>query len=285
MTTVLVVNDQPLQRRGLRMLLAAQPDLTVVGEAATGAEAVRMSAELLPDVVLMDGRTPDQDGIEIIRRVTRSDALPRVPDPARSGGHAPRVLVLTTTSNDEYACTALRAGAGGFLPQDATPDELTAAIHTVAVGDAVLTPGLTRRLIDVVRARPTRPPTAQHRLDALTERERDVLTGVASGWSNAEIAEKLSIAPTTVKSHITRILTKIGARARVQAVVFAYESGLVRRHDADPPPSRAVTIAAVPTPTTGTTRTTRTTKVARLHAPGPGGYQAAIVSSRPPTAA
>ncbi|TLS46956.1 response regulator transcription factor [Streptomyces montanus] len=269
MTTVLVVNDQPLQRRGLRMLLAAQPDLTVVGEAATGAEAVRMSAELLPDVVLMDGRIPDEDGTEIIRRVTRSDALARVPDPdpARSG-HAARVLILTTTSHDEYACTALRAGAGGFLPQDATPGELTAAIHTVAAGDAVLTPGLTRRLIDVVRARPARPPTPQHRLDALTERERDVLTGVASGWSNTEIAERLSIAPTTVKSHITRILTKIGARARVQAVVFAYESGLVRRHDSDPPPSRAATIAAV-RKQTPTTPPTRTKTVTRLRASEP----------------
>ncbi|WP_151478194.1 LuxR C-terminal-related transcriptional regulator [Streptomyces albicerus] len=250
MITVLVVHDQALQRIGFRMVLAAQPDLTVVGEAADGAEAVRMSAELRPDVVLMDSRIRDQEGIDTIRRIARPEPLPQVPEPTRSGGHPSRsgghpsrsggrpsrpgghpsrVLILTATGHDEYAYAALRAGVGGFLPEDATPDQLTAAVRVVATGDAVISPGLTRELIDAVRQeRPVLAPEREHRLGDLTERERDVLTAVASGWSNAEIAERLSIAPTTVKSHVSRILTKIGARARVQAVVFAYESGLVR---------------------------------------------------------
>ncbi|MEV0222153.1 response regulator transcription factor [Streptomyces sp. NPDC050704] len=229
MATVLIVNDQSLQRLGFRMLLAAQPGLTVVGEAATGAEAVRMSAELHPDVVLMDSHIPDKDSIEAIRRITRPAALPQQPGPARPGRRSPHVLILTTTSDDEYTYGALRAGACGLLPQDATPDELTAAIHSVAAGNAVITSRLTRELIDAIRQlHPVHPAGRADRLDTLTARERDVLTAVASGWSNAEIAARLSIAQTTVKSHITRILTKTGARARVQAVVFAYESGLVR---------------------------------------------------------
>jgi DNA-binding NarL/FixJ family response regulator len=224
MTSVLVVHDQALQRLGFRMLLAAQPDLTVVGEASGGFEAVRLSTELRPDVVLLDARVPDGDGIETIRRITRATrALP--PDVR----NPPRVLVLTSAGLDEYAYAALRAGARGFLLDDATPDELTAAVRIVATGDAVITPGLTRSLIDAVRQqRPGRPVEREVRLDALTERQRDVLVAVASGWSNAEIAARLSIAPTTVKSHVSHILGKIGARARVQAVVFAYESGLVR---------------------------------------------------------
>ncbi|MEV7341466.1 response regulator transcription factor [Streptomyces sp. NPDC093544] len=224
MTSVLVVHDQALQRLGFRMLLAAQPDLTVVGEAAGGFEAVRLSAELRPDVVLMDSRVPDNDGIDAIRRITRRPAFPHpsLPSP-------PRVLVLTTTGLHEYAYAALHAGARGFLLQDATPDELTAAVRIVATGDAVITPGLTRALIDAVREQPPGHPIEREvGLDALTERERDVLVAVASGRSNTEIAARLSIAPTTVKSHVSNILGKIGARARVQAVVFAYESGLVR---------------------------------------------------------
>ena len=230
MTSVLVVNDQSLQRLGLRMLLAAEPDLTVVGEAATGADAVRVSTELHPDVVLMDSNVSDTAGIETIRRISRPSAtLYAVPEPPRAGGHVPRVLVLTPAGHERYAYAALRAGAAGFLLQHATPDELTAAIRIVAAGDAVITPGLTHTLIDTVRRQSSVRPLEQGvGLGSLTERERDVLTAVASGRSNAEIAARLSIAPTTVKSHVSNILAKIGAHARVQAVVFAYESGLVR---------------------------------------------------------
>ncbi|MFF2515677.1 LuxR C-terminal-related transcriptional regulator [Streptomyces sp. NPDC058086] len=229
MTSVLVVHSQSLHRLGLHMLLAAEPDLTVVGEATTGAEAVRMSAALGPDVVVMGNHVADPNGVEAIRRITRPLTTLPAPEPVRAGGHPPRVLVLTPSSHEGYAYVALRAGAGGFLPQDATPDELTAAVRIVAAGDAVTTPSVTRALIDAVRQeRPARTTEQETGLDMLTERERDVLTAVASGWSNAEIAARLSIAPTTVKSHVSHILAKIGARARVQAVAFAYESGLVR---------------------------------------------------------
>ncbi|KAB1141518.1 response regulator transcription factor [Streptomyces luteolifulvus] len=229
MVSVLIVNDQSLQRHGLRMLLAAEPGLTVTGEAASGAEAVRMSATLHPCVVLMAGPS-GADDIEAIRRIARpAPHLSPTPGPGRAAGSLPRVLVLTSAGEEGYAHAALRAGAGGFLLTDAAPDELTAALRVVAAGDAVITPALTRSLIDAVRRQHTvRPLERDFGLDTLTGRERDVLVAVASGWSNAEIAERLSIAPTTVKSHVSHILTKIGARARVQAVAFAYESGLVR---------------------------------------------------------
>ncbi|MDR6975022.1 DNA-binding NarL/FixJ family response regulator [Streptomyces sp. 3330] len=225
MASVLVVDDQSLRRAGLRMLLAAEPDLTVVGDTASGTEAVRMSAALRPDVVLLGGHRPGTNGIDTIRRIAHPPRLAAIPGP---GGPPPRILVLTSTGQEGDAYAALRAGAGGFLPKDATLRELTAAIRVVAAGDSVITPGLTRALIDTVRhegaprpgGRPVGPGT-------LTERERDVLVAVASGWSNAEIAARLSIAPTTVKSHVSHILAKIGARARVQAVAFAYEYGLV----------------------------------------------------------
>ncbi|MGW7202444.1 LuxR C-terminal-related transcriptional regulator [Streptomyces sp. NPDC054837] len=225
MTSVLIASDQSLQRHGLRMLLAAVPDLTVAGEARSGSEAVRLAAVLRPDVVLLDGRIHETEGTEVIRRITRPPALAVS---ARPAGPA-RVLVLTPTSDEGHAYAALRAGAGGFLPQDATPDELIAAIRVVATGDSVITPHLTRALIDTVRQlQPFGPTASGVGLDTFTQRERDVLTAVASGWSNAEIAARLSIAPTTVKSHVSHILAKIGGRARVQAVTFAYESGLVR---------------------------------------------------------
>ncbi|MFI5793707.1 LuxR C-terminal-related transcriptional regulator [Streptomyces sp. NPDC051677] len=229
MASVLVVNDQSLQRLGLRMLLAAEPDLTVVGDTASGAEAVRMSAELRPDVVLMGSHRPETDDIATIRRIARPSHLAPVRSAsAGPDGHQPRVLVLTSTHDEGYAYAALRAGAGGFLLKDATSDELTAAIRVVAAGDAVITPELTRALIDTVRQqRAPRPRERAIGLDSFTERERDVLVAVASGWSNAEIAARLSIAPTTVKSHVSHILAKIGAHARVQAVAFAYEYGLV----------------------------------------------------------
>ncbi|MBW8739425.1 MAG: response regulator transcription factor [Streptomyces turgidiscabies] len=228
MASVLVVHRQTLQRLGLRMLLAAEPDLTVVGEAASGADAVRMSAALRPDVVLMDSPVVDTDGVDVIRRISRPPTLLPVSEPD-GAARPPRVLVLTPTDHERYAYAALRAGAGGFLPLGATPEELITAVRIVATGDAVTTPGLTRALIDTVRQERTPgSPERESELHALTSRERDVLTAVAAGWSNTEIATRLSISPTTVKSHVSRILAKIGARARVQAVVFAYESGLVR---------------------------------------------------------
>jgi DNA-binding NarL/FixJ family response regulator len=216
MTTVLIVDDQALQRLGFSMLMEQHPDLTVVGEATHGAEAVRMTAELHPDVVLMDVRMPGMDGIEATRRIVAS------------GGRS-RVLVMTTFDLDEYAYDALRAGASGFLLKDALPEELLAGVRAVAAGDAVISPGLTRKLIDAFT---TRLPGHSHEqvrlLDALTGREREVLTAVATGCSNAEIAEHLHLAETTVKSHVSRVLAKIGARDRVQAVIFAYDVGLVR---------------------------------------------------------
>ncbi|MFI5800570.1 response regulator [Streptomyces sp. NPDC051677] len=217
MTTVLIVDDQTLQRLGFRMLLEAQPDMTVAGEAVNGSEAVRMAAELHPDVVLMDVRMPGMDGIEATRRI------------AESGGRS-RVLVLTTFDLDEYACEALRAGASGFFLKDARPDELVVGIRAVAAGDSVISPGITRRLIDTYTQRRTigRTTAHEHRLAQLTERELEVLTALATGATNAEIADRLHLAESTVKSHVSRILTKIGARDRVQAVILAYDAGLVR---------------------------------------------------------
>ncbi|TLS44328.1 response regulator transcription factor [Streptomyces montanus] len=216
MTTVLIVDDQALQRLGFSMLLEQHPDLTLIGEATHGAEAVRKAAELKPDVVLMDVRMPGMDGIEATRRIIES------------GGRS-RILVLTTFDLDEYAYDALRAGASGFLLKDALPDELVSGIRAVAAGDAVISPGLTRKLIDAFGSRmPGHTPEQQRQLARLTNREREVLTAIATGWSNTEIAERLCLAESTVKSHVGSILTKIGVRDRVQAVIFAYDTGLVR---------------------------------------------------------
>ncbi|MGW1507159.1 response regulator [Streptomyces mirabilis] len=216
MTTVLIVDDQALQRLGFSMLLEQYADLTVVGEATHGAEAVRMTAELRPDVVLMDVRMPGMDGIEATRRIVHS------------GGRS-RVLVLTTFDLDEYVYAALQAGASGFLLKDALPDELISGVRAVASGDSVIAPGLTRKLIDAFTERMrSQSPDQERRLSALTEREREVLTAMATGWSNAEIAERLHLAESTVKSHVSRVLSKIGARDRVHAVIFAYDTGLVR---------------------------------------------------------
>ncbi|WP_234536402.1 LuxR C-terminal-related transcriptional regulator [Streptomyces shenzhenensis] len=241
MVSVLVVNDQSLQRLALRMLLSAEPGLTVVGEAADGDEAIRASAALRPDVVLMDGWLSRADVLDTIRRIARPAARTRTPASASAPAPAPapgftgeaasvsRVLMLTAAEREADAWAALRAGAGGFLLNDADPAELTAAIRVVAAGDAVITPGLTRALIDAVRQQHTvRPLPRASGPGALTGRERDVLIAVAAGWTNAEIAQWLSIAPTTVKTHVSNVLAKIGARARVQAVTFAYESGLIR---------------------------------------------------------
>ncbi|MFW6689803.1 response regulator [Streptomyces sp. MAR4 CNX-425] len=220
MTSVLIADDHALQRLGFRMLLESQEDMAVVGEAGGGAEAVRLAAELRPDVVLMDVRMPGLDGIEATRRV------------AASGGRT-RVLILTTFDLDEYAFAGLRAGASGFLVKDAMPDELLAGIRAVASGEAVVAPALTRRLIEryahllPAHGEPA-PAGPDPRLAVLTDREREVLRVVALGWTNGEIAERMHLAESTVKTHVGRILGKTGARDRVQAVIFAYDTRLVR---------------------------------------------------------
>jgi DNA-binding NarL/FixJ family response regulator len=238
MTTVLIVNDQALQRLGLRLLLEAQPDFTVVGEATDCDQAVRAADALRPDVVLMDMGPADIDRTQAIRRITRPDSSRSgAPAAGRASGLPPRVLVLTAFDGDEHAYAALRAGADGLLLKDTLPGELTAALRIVALGGSVLSPHLTRTLVDAVRQQsPDDLPERRRRLSHLTDREREVLAALASGWSHAEIAERLSIAPTTVKTHISNILTKIGAHARVQAVVFAYETGLVRPPRQQPRP-------------------------------------------------
>ncbi|MEW5629945.1 response regulator transcription factor [Streptomyces hydrogenans] len=222
MTTVLIADDQPMQRFGFRMLLESQEDMTVVGEAANGAEAVRQVAEHHPDVVLMDIRMPGLDGIEATRRII-------------AAGARTRVLIITTFDLDEYAYDGLRAGASGFLVKDAQPEELLAGVRAVAAGDAVVAPSLTRRLLDTyIQHLPVSPaapsPVRQDdpRLASLTEREREILTVIGQGWTNTEIAERLHLAESTVKTHVGRILAKTGARDRVQAVILAYDAQLVK---------------------------------------------------------
>lgn len=220
MTTVLLVDDQPLIRMGFRMVLGSTADLTIVGEAENGSQAVDLAVRLDPDVVLMDVRMPGLDGIEATRQV-----VARAP---RS-----RVLILTTYDLDEYAFAGLHAGASGFLLKNAEPAELTAAIRTVARGDAVIAPRVTRRLLDTfaalmpgTTAAPDDPTAAL--LERLTPREREVLLEVASGRSNSEIAGRMFLSEATVKTHLGRVLTKLELRDRVQAVVFAYQNGLAR---------------------------------------------------------
>jgi DNA-binding NarL/FixJ family response regulator len=220
--SVLLADDQPLLRRGFRMILEAEDGLAVTGEAGDGAEAVELARRVKPDVVLMDIRMPGTDGIEATRRIT--EAQPDV-----------RVLVLTTFDLDEYAFGALRAGASGFLLKDVRPHELVAAVRTVASGDAVVSPRVTRRLLEeYAQQLPVADAGAgagqadrYPQLASLTEREREVLAVVAQGLSNTEIAASLFVSETTVKSHVGRILAKLGLRDRVQIVVLAYESGLV----------------------------------------------------------
>ena len=218
MIDILLVDDAPLLRMGFRMVLEAQPDLAVVGEAGDGAEAVALTARLRPHVVLMDVRMPGMDGIEATARITAA-----VPDS--------RVLILTTFDLDEYAFAALRAGAAGFLLKNALPAELIAGVRTVAGGDGVVAPRVTRQLIEAFAAQPGAGAAAEAcdaRLERLTDREREVLTEMARGRSNAEIAEALNLSEATVKTHVSRILPKLELRDRVQAVVFAYDNGLVR---------------------------------------------------------
>ena len=215
MTTVLIVDDQPLQRLGFRMLLESSDATTVVGEAGTGAEAIRQAAALNPDIVLMDIRMPGIDGIEATRRILAT------------GGRT-RVIALTTFDLDEYAYSALRAGASGFLLKDAQPEELLAAIRAVDAGDAVIAPAMTRRLLSTfTRQQLPRRDAADARLTDLTAREREILTAIATGLTNTEIAEQFVVSENTVKTHVGRILFKLGARDRVGAVIIAYDAGLV----------------------------------------------------------
>jgi DNA-binding NarL/FixJ family response regulator len=213
---VLLADDQALVRAGFRALLDSQQDLSVVGEAANGTDAVRLAARLVPDVVLMDIRMPVEDGLSATRRI--------VADPALDGV---RVIVLTTFELDEYVFDAIRNGASGFLVKDTEPVDLLRAVRSVAAGDALLSPGVTRRLIEEFALR-SRPPAAGDRLDPLTEREREVLALVGEGLTNDEIAARWVVSPATVKTHVNRAMTKLGARDRAQLVVVAYESGLVR---------------------------------------------------------
>jgi DNA-binding NarL/FixJ family response regulator len=212
---VLVADDQQLVRTGLRMILDAEPDIDVVGEATNGREAVAMARELGPDVVLMDIRMPELDGIEATRRVVQHD-----------GETSTRVLMLTTFDLDEYVYDALRAGASGFLLKDVPADQLAAGVRMVAAGDALLAPAITRRLIEEFAATPRAAP-APPGLDELTPRELEVFRLVAQGKSNADIATELIIGETTVKTHVTRTMMKLGVHDRVQAVVLAYELGVV----------------------------------------------------------
>jgi DNA-binding NarL/FixJ family response regulator len=218
--SVLLVDDEPLLRLGFRLVLESQPDIVVVGEAADGAAAVRQTEALDPDVVLMDVRMPGMDGIDATRDIVR-----------RHGRS--RVLILTTFDLDEYAFAGLRVGASGFLLKNVPPEDLLSAIRAVAAGDAVVAPSVTRRLLDKVADRLPDPggraePGPDERLSRLTDREVEVLTQLANGLSNAEIADRLSLSEATVKTHIGRVLNKLDLRDRVQAVVFAYEIGLVR---------------------------------------------------------
>jgi DNA-binding NarL/FixJ family response regulator len=225
---IVLADDQALLRKGFRMILEAEEDLEIVGEAADGADAVRLVELYRPDVVLMDVRMPVLDGIEATRAIA-AEATP---------GDETRVLILTTFDLDEYAFSALRAGASGFLLKDVPPAELVAAIRTVARGDAVVSPRITRRLLeeyadqlpDLSEGVGTSDGggAANPALASLTDREREVLLAVADGLSNAEVAERLYVSEATVKSHVGRLLAKLGLRDRVQVVVFAFESGLVR---------------------------------------------------------
>jgi DNA-binding NarL/FixJ family response regulator len=222
---VLLVDDQALVRAGFRMILDAEPAMEVVGEASDGREAIDQSRVLRPEVVLMDIRMPELDGLEATRRILDGAA----------DGEAPRILMLTTFDLDEYVYEALRAGASGFLLKDTPPEHLVAAIHVIAQGDALLSPSITRRVIsEFVKGTGPKPQAQFPRLQDLTARELEVLTLIARGLSNAEIARSLFVSETTVKTHVARILMKLGLRDRVQAVVLAYEAGVVTPgNDAD----------------------------------------------------
>jgi DNA-binding NarL/FixJ family response regulator len=216
MISVLLADDQALVRAGFRALLDAQDDIEVVGEAADGEEAVKLARTLKPDIVLMDIRMPGMDGLQATRAVVADGALNDV-----------RVVILTTFDLDEYVFEALRVGASGFLVKSTEPAELVHAVRVVTAGDALLSPGVTKRLVAEFAER-AKEPGSTPALDALTDREREVMGLVAGGLSNEEIAERLVVSPATAKTHVSRAMVKLGARDRAQLVVFAYESGLAR---------------------------------------------------------
>ncbi len=216
MVKVLIADDQALVRTGFRMILDAEDDIEVTGEAADGAEAVTLASAGRPDVILMDVRMPNMDGIEATRLIVD-----------KNDGDPIRVLILTTFDLDEYVYDALRAGASGFLLKDAPPEELVRGVRVLARGDALIAPSVTRRLIEEISKRPSRDVTPSAALESLTQRELEVLEHIARGLSNHEIAEELFVSETTVKTHVGRVLMKLGLRDRVQAVVLAYESGVV----------------------------------------------------------
>ncbi|MDX8049319.1 response regulator transcription factor [Lentzea sp. BCCO 10_0798] len=218
MIRVLLVDDQELMRMGFRMVLGAQEDIDVVGEAADGLDAVQMAEKLRPDVVLMDVRMPVMDGVEATKRIAEADSA--------------KVLVMTTFDMDEYALSALRNGASGFLLKDTPPSDLVSALRAVASGDAVVSPSVTKRLLSRFLGDGGGELRDASVLDVLTEREREVLVLIAKGLSNTELARKLFLSEATVKTHVGRILAKLELRDRVQAVVLAYETGLVRPGDA-----------------------------------------------------
>jgi DNA-binding NarL/FixJ family response regulator len=214
-TRVLIADDDHLMRAGLAELLAGEPDVEIVGQASTGREAIERVRRLGPDVVLMDVRMPDLDGIQATRELTR----------AASGA---KVLILTTFEQDDYIFGALRAGASGFLLKRTRPEDLIAAVHTIAAGDALLAPSITRRVIDRMAQQPTPDLAGQTKLSELTPREREVLQLIARGLSNREIAKELVVEESTIRTHVKGILTKLGLRDRVQIVIFAYETGVNR---------------------------------------------------------
>jgi len=216
--SVLIADDQAMVRAGFAALLDAQDDIRVVGQAADGAQAVTLAARTDPDVVLMDVRMPELDGIAATRRIL---------GPSYPAAHVPRILMLTTFDIDDYVYDALEAGASGFLLKDALPEDLVNAVRVVAGGDALLAPSVTRRMIEHFAARRPRASRAAAGLHELTEREREVLTLIGRGRSNGEIATELFISEQTVKTHVGKVLAKLGARDRVQAVIFAYDAGLV----------------------------------------------------------
>jgi DNA-binding NarL/FixJ family response regulator len=215
LTRVLIADDDHLMRAGLVELLTADPDIEIAGQASTGREAVEQTRRLAPDVVLMDVRMPDLDGIAATRELART-----VPEA--------KILILTTFEEDDYVFGALRAGASGFLLKRTRPEDLIAAVHTVAAGDSLLSPSVTRTVIDRMAQQPTPELADQTKLDGLTPREREVLQLIARGLSNREIAAALVVEESTIRTHVKRILMKLNLRDRVQAVIFAYESGLNR---------------------------------------------------------
>jgi DNA-binding NarL/FixJ family response regulator len=214
---VVIADDQALVRGGFRVLVDSAPDMVVLGEAADGSDAVALAREKQPDVVLMDIRMPAADGIEATRRIKADEATSAV-----------RVLILTTFDLDEYVYAALRAGASGFMLKDTSPEELLAGIRVVASGDGLLSPSVTRRLIEKFASRPDPAVPAAPALDVLTDREREVLVQVARGLSNTEIAQHLHMSAATAKTHVSHLLAKLGCRDRAQLVVIAYETGLAK---------------------------------------------------------